>query len=162
MYDTKRRTRISIIFGGGAGRLPAIAGRVVFTGKIDLIAILLGIFILAWVPLHILALALLPEKLEGYKNAEVPMWPVVRSKKETIIVITISSLISSITSITISMLLDIHIVTNILVILAGLIMIGLSMMNLIKPTEKTTKIIFISASIFMVLAFLLWFIGVIV
>jgi len=134
----------------------------VFTGKIDLVAILLGIFILAWVPLHILALALLPETLEGYKNAEVPMWPVVRSKKETIIVTTISSLISSITAITTSLLLDIHIVINILVILAGLIMIGLSMMNLIKPTEKTTKIIFISASIFMVLAFLLWFIGVIV
>ncbi|MHA1347131.1 MAG: UbiA family prenyltransferase [Candidatus Heimdallarchaeaceae archaeon] len=162
MYDTKRRTCFSIIFGGVTGGLPAIAGRVVFTGKIDLVAILLGIFILAWVPLHILALALLPETLEGYKNAEVPMWPVVRSKKETIIVTTISSLISSITAITTSLLLDIHIVINILVILAGLIMIGLSMMNLIKPTEKTTKIIFISASIFMVLAFLLWFIGVIV
>ncbi len=155
----KRRTRFSIIFGGIAGGLPAIAGRVVFTGQIDLIGILMGIFILSWIPLHILTLALLPKTLEDYKNAEVPMWPVVRSKKETIIVITISALISSLTTIAISILLNIYIVITIVVVFAGLIIIGLSIMNLIKPTEKTTKLIFMSASLFMVIAFLLWFIG---
>lgn len=158
----KRRTHFSIIFGGVAGGLPAIAGRVVFTGRIDLIAILMGVFILSWIPLHILTLALLPKTLEGYKNAEVPMWPVVRSKKETIVVITISSLISSITAIVISMLLDIYIVIKVLTVLIGLIMIGLSIMNLIKPTDKNTKIIFVSASIFMVIAFLLWFVGIVI
>ncbi len=110
-------------------------------------------------PLHILTLALIPKTLEGYKNAEVPMWPVVRSKKETIIVITISSLISSFTAIAISILLDINIVINVIVIFVGVIMIGLSIVNLIKPTEKISKLIFKSASLFMVIAFLLWFVG---
>jgi len=87
------------------------------------------------------------------------MWPVVRSKKETIIVITISSLISSLTAIAISILLNIYIVITIVVVIAGSIMIGLSIMNLIKPTERTTKRIFKSASMFMVVAFLFWFIG---
>ncbi|MCK4895982.1 MAG: protoheme IX farnesyltransferase [Candidatus Heimdallarchaeota archaeon] len=155
----KRRTHFSIIFGGIAGGLPAIAGRVVFTGQVDLIGILMGIFILSWIPLHILTLALLPKTLEGYKNADVPMWPVVRSKKETIIVITISSLISSLTAIAISMLLNIYIVITIVVVFSGFIMIGLSIMNLINPTDKTTKLLFMSASMFMVIAFLLWFIG---
>ncbi|MHA1201263.1 MAG: protoheme IX farnesyltransferase [Candidatus Heimdallarchaeaceae archaeon] len=155
----KRRTRFSIIFGGIAGGLPAIAGRVVFTGHIDLIGILMGIFILSWIPLHILTLALLPKTLEGYRNAKVPMWPVVRSEKETIIVITISALISSLTAIAISILLNIHIVTTIVVVVAGFIIIGLSIVNLIKPKEKTTKFIFMSASLFMVIAFILWFVG---
>ncbi|MFX0184129.1 MAG: protoheme IX farnesyltransferase, partial [Candidatus Hodarchaeota archaeon] len=80
----KRRTRYSIIFGGVAGGLPAMAGRTAVIGTIDLIAIFMGLFVLCWIPLHILTLALLPKNLEGYRNANIPMWPVVKSRNQTI------------------------------------------------------------------------------
>ncbi|MHA1829878.1 MAG: UbiA family prenyltransferase, partial [Candidatus Heimdallarchaeaceae archaeon] len=38
----KRRTKYSIIFGGIAGGLPAIAGRVAVTNSIDIISLLIG------------------------------------------------------------------------------------------------------------------------
>jgi protoheme IX farnesyltransferase len=55
----KRRTRFSIIFGGIAGGLPAMAGRTAVLGVIDLVSLLVGFFVLSWIPLHILTLALI-------------------------------------------------------------------------------------------------------
>jgi len=157
----KRRTHFSIIFGGIGGGIPAITGRAVVTGNVDLIAVLLGVFVFAWIPLHFLTLALIPKNIEGYKAAGVPMWPVVRGKKETIIIITISALISTGASIAISIVLKIHLATLILTILLGTYFIIMSIWNLIKPTEKLTWRLFKQASIFMAGAFLLWFLGVV-
>ncbi|MHA1242611.1 MAG: protoheme IX farnesyltransferase [Promethearchaeota archaeon] len=69
----KRKTKYSIIFGGIAGGLPAWAGRVAITGSLDWIGFLLLIFILTWIPVHILTIALIPRNFEGYKKAKVPM-----------------------------------------------------------------------------------------
>lgn len=157
----KRRTHFSIIFGGIGGGIPAITGRVVVTGKIDLIGVLMGLFIFAWIPLHFLTLALIPKNVEGYKRAGVPMWPVVRSKKETIIIITISALISTFAAIGTSFALQINLVTLILTTILGAYFVVLSVWNLIKPTEKLTWSLFKQASMFMAGAFLLWFLGVV-
>ncbi|MHA1221883.1 MAG: heme o synthase [Candidatus Heimdallarchaeaceae archaeon] len=158
----KRRTKYSIIFGGIAGGLPAIAGRVAVTNSIDIISLLIGIFILLWIPLHILTLALIPENLQGYSEAKVPMWPVVSGKKQTLTVITLSAISSSVIAVIISFLLNLHKVSLILMIIFGTFVSLLSIKNLAKPTEKTTWLIFKIASIFMGIAFLLWYIGVMV
>ena len=68
----KRKTRFSIIFGGIAGGLPSMAGRVLAVQKIDLISVLFLLFILTWIPIHILTLAMLPKNIKGYKDAGVP------------------------------------------------------------------------------------------
>ncbi|MHA2368239.1 MAG: UbiA family prenyltransferase, partial [Candidatus Hodarchaeales archaeon] len=78
----KRRTRFSIIFGGVAGGLPALAGRTAAIDKIDIIGILLLLFVLCWIPLHILSLALVPSSFEGYLKAQIPMWPVARGETQ--------------------------------------------------------------------------------
>jgi len=160
-YWLKRRTRFSILFGGIAGALPAIAGRTAAINKIDSLAIMFGVFILAWIPMHILTLALIPKNLEGYQLAGVPMWPVVKGKDRTIIVITLSSIISAIITILISLSLKVNIVIHILACLTALFFIFLSIKNLIRPSEKTTWLIFKLASMFMVMAFLLWLLGII-
>ncbi|MHA1952981.1 MAG: heme o synthase [Candidatus Heimdallarchaeaceae archaeon] len=157
----KRRTHFSIIFGGVGGGIPAITGRAVVTGNIDLIGILMGIFIFAWIPLHFLTLALIPKNVAGYRKAGVPMWPVVRSKKETIIIITVSALVSTFAAIGTSIVLQINLVTLILTMILGAYFIVLSIWNLIKPTEKLTWRLFKQASMFMAGAFLLWFLGVV-
>ena len=48
----KRRTPLSIVFGGVAGGMPVLAGRVLALGRVDLIGILLAGSILLWIPSH--------------------------------------------------------------------------------------------------------------
>ena len=71
-----------------------MAGRVLAVQKIDLIGFLFLLFILTWIPIHILTLAMLPKNIKGYKDAGVPMWPVVSSMEETMRVIAGSAFLN--------------------------------------------------------------------
>jgi protoheme IX farnesyltransferase len=157
----KRRTKFSILFGGIAGGLPAMAGRTTFTEEVDFITLMLGLFVISWIPLHILTLALMPKNKTGYEDAGVPMWPVVSSEKQTIRVITISALISSAAALLISWELSINFVMFIHVIILSFYITFLSLKNLFNPTEERTWKIFKRASMFMGAAYLWWFFGVI-
>ena len=158
----KRKTKISIIFGGIAGGLPAVAGRVQAIGTIDVIAVLLMFFILTWIPVHILTLALFPHNLEGYRNAGVPMWPVVSSEKETMRVISGSALLNAIIMGVTAILMNIHWIVGIIIGALCVILIVLVIMDLVKPTQKLTFTIFKFASAFMLLGFVLLYVGAIV
>ncbi len=155
----KRRTKFSIIFGGIAGGLPAIAGRTAVINNIDLIGILLGLFVICWIPLHILSLSLLPENLQGYTDAKVPMWPVVSGKHQTMQVITFSALISAIISIITGILLEIHSILMIPLSFFCAYIMSLAIRNFITPTTLRTFKIFKAASIYMLLTFFLLYIG---
>jgi len=157
----KRRTKYSIIFGGIAGGLPAWAGRVAITGSLDWIGFLLLIFILTWIPVHILTIALIPRNFEGYKKAKVPMWPIVSSQAQTMRVIAISAFLSSVALYEAARLLGANWIIRIIWGVLSLIIIILSIKSLIKPTNKLTFLIFKIASLYMVLGFLLVFLGVI-
>ncbi|MCG3218770.1 MAG: UbiA family prenyltransferase, partial [Candidatus Heimdallarchaeota archaeon] len=156
----KRRTRFSILFGGIAGGLPAMAGRTAFTGEVDFITLMFGLFVIAWIPLHILTLALMPKNKLGYEKAGVPMWPVVKSEKQTIRVITLSALISSAAALIISWALSINLVMFIHVFVLSAYITYLSLKNLFNPSEETTWKIFKRASMFMGAAYMWWLGGV--
>jgi protoheme IX farnesyltransferase len=157
----KRRTKWSIIFGGIAGGLPAWAGRVAITGSLDWIGFLLLIFILTWIPVHILTIALIPRNFEGYKKANIPMWPIVSSKAQTMRVIAIGAFLSSVALYEVMQLLDANgIIRIIWAVCCGVLLI-LSIKILIKPTNKLTFLIFKIASLYMLLGFLLVLLGVI-
>ncbi len=157
----KRRTRYSIVFGGVAGGLPAIAGRTAVLGVIDLSALLMALFVLCWIPLHILTLALISKNLNGYRIARVPMWPVVSSEKQTIRVISISALLSALCILLSGLSLQIYIVALIPLAIFSAFMIFLSIANLKNPCSKRTFRIFKLASIYMAFAFLWLFVGII-
>ncbi|MFX0012955.1 MAG: protoheme IX farnesyltransferase [Promethearchaeota archaeon] len=157
----KRRTRVSIIFGGIAGGLPAIAGRTAVIGSIDLVALLMGLFVLCWIPLHILTLALIPKNLDGYKKAKVPMWPAVSSKSQTIQVITISALLSALLIVLTGIFLQIHFVAMFPLLGFSTLIVYRSLVNLIQPSNELTFKIFKLASIYMAFAFLWLFVGII-
>jgi protoheme IX farnesyltransferase len=157
----KRRTRYSIIFGGVAGGLPAMAGRTAVIGTIDFIAIFMGLFVLCWIPLHILTLALLPKNLEGYRNANIPMWPVVRSRNQTIRVITASAIICAVIIVFTGFLLEINVIAMLPLIIFCMYILFQAVANLKNPTDARTFKIFKLASMFMVFAYLLLFIGVV-
>ena len=158
----KRRTKYSIIFGGIAGGLPAMAGRVLAVQKIDLIGFLFLLFILTWIPIHILTLAMLPKNIKGYKDACVPMWPVVSSLEETMRVIAGSAFLNMIILFLIACVLDTNLIIRGTILVCCLLVIFLVIRNLIKPSEKLTFTIFKIASMFMVLGFILTYVGVLV
>jgi len=158
----KRKTRFSIIFGGISGGLPSMAGRVLAVEKIDWIGIFFLLFILTWIPIHILTLAMLPKNIKGYKDAGVPMWPVVRSLEETMRVIAGSAFLNMIILFLLACILDTNIILRGIITVCCLIVIFLVIKNLIKPSEKLTFTIFKVASMFMVLVYLLTYIGVLV
>ncbi|MFX0124269.1 MAG: heme o synthase [Candidatus Hodarchaeota archaeon] len=157
----KRRTRLSIIFGGIAGGLPAVAGRVAVIGYVDIVAILMGLFVLSWIPLHILTLALIPKNLEGYKNADVPMWPVVSSKAQTIRVITLSALLCALFIVLTGVTLQIHLILMLPLLGFSAFIVYKSLANFKHPSDHLTFRIFKLASIYMAFAFLWLFIGVV-
>jgi len=165
----KRRTKYSIIFGGIAGGLPAWAGRTAILGSLpgikffglDWVGFLFLIFILAWIPVHILTIALIPKNFKGYKDAGIPMWPVVSSEKQTMRVIAIGAFISSVALYEVAQILDANSIIRIIWGVCCVIMIILVVKNLIKPSNKITFLIFKIASLYMVLGFLLVLIGVI-
>lgn len=158
----KRRTKYSIIFGGIAGGLPAIIGRVAVIGTIDLVSITMAMFVLCWIPLHILTLALIPKNLKGYKDANVPMWPVVSSKNQTIRVISVSAILSAFMIIATGVFLKIYFLLQLPLIIFSAYIIFMSLANINKPSDQRTFKLFKLASMFMAIAFLWLFIGVVI
>ncbi|MHA2347903.1 MAG: heme o synthase, partial [Candidatus Hodarchaeales archaeon] len=152
-YWLKRRTRYSIIFGGIAGGLPALAGITAVTGSITPVGVMMALFVLCWIPLHILTLALLPKNLRGYRNANVPMWPVVRSEVETILVITLSAVLSAVLVVMSGIALKIDLVLMIPLLGFNLFILFQSLKNFRNPCPKRTFKIFKMASVLMAFAF---------
>ncbi|MHA1942564.1 MAG: heme o synthase, partial [Candidatus Hodarchaeales archaeon] len=160
-YWLKRRTRYSIIFGGVAGGLPALAGITAVTGSITPVGVMMALFVLCWIPLHILTLALLPKNLRGYRNANVPMWPVVRSEVETILVITLSAVLSAVLVVMSGIALKIDLVLMIPLLGFNLFILFQSLKNFRNPCPKRTFKIFKMASVLMAFAFFWLFVGVV-
>ena len=77
----KRSTAQNIVIGGAAGALPPMVGWAAVTGSISIESIALFALIFVWTPPHFWALALV--KNDDYKQAGVPMLPVVAGAAET-------------------------------------------------------------------------------
>jgi protoheme IX farnesyltransferase len=155
----KRRTRFSIIFGGISGGLHVLAGGLVVTGVIDPAGLLMSLFVLCWIPMHILTLAMLPENLENYRKAGVPMWPVVRSREETVRVITLSALLSGMIIFAISHLMGLSHAFMSPIYALSAYMVYVAAINFSKPSLDRIFFLFKVASIFMALSFLWLFLA---
>ena len=77
----KRLTPQNIVIGGAAGSFPPMIGWAAVTGDITLMPIILFAIIFLWTPPHFWALSLLIK--DEYKNAKVPMLPVVAGEEKT-------------------------------------------------------------------------------
>ena len=77
----KRSTPQNIVIGGAAGAIPAVVGWSAVTGTIELPALAMFAIIFYWTPPHFWALSMRYEK--EYREAGVPMMPVVYGKDET-------------------------------------------------------------------------------
>ncbi|MBI5351559.1 MAG: protoheme IX farnesyltransferase [Chloroflexi bacterium] len=89
----KRRTAWSIVWGGISGAMPILAGRVLATGHIDLVGILLALAILFWIPTHTLTFSI--KFREDYANAEIPTFPSTYGDTFTRATIAVSSVLAA-------------------------------------------------------------------
>jgi protoheme IX farnesyltransferase len=71
----KRRTWLNILFGSGAGAMPAIGGWVAARGALEPGAIIMGLLVVAWIPMHIWFIAMYYR--DDYASAGIPMAPIV-------------------------------------------------------------------------------------
>ena len=87
----KRRTPYNIVIGGAAGATAPLIGWAAATGHISMSAWLMFLIIFIWTPPHFWALALVVKN--DYKEANVPMLPVVAGDRRTRIEIAVYSVL---------------------------------------------------------------------
>ena len=90
----KRRTWHNIVIGGAAGAFPPLVGWAAVTNDLPPLALYLFAIIFVWTPVHFWALALLLK--DDYAAAGVPMLPVVKGERYTVVQIGIYGVITAI------------------------------------------------------------------
>jgi heme o synthase len=92
----KRRTWTNIVIGGAAGAFPPLVGWAAVTGDLSPLAWCLFGIIFLWTPVHFWALALLIK--DDYARAGVPMLPVVRGERATVVQIAFYAVLTVVIS----------------------------------------------------------------
>jgi protoheme IX farnesyltransferase len=156
----KRRTPLSILFGGISGGMPAMAGRALALGRVDAVGVLLAIGVLLWIPSHILTLA--THYAREYRLAGVPVWPNVYGPRATRRTVAAASLGAAVALGTAGWLLEIHPTALIILLLMGLGLSGMALAVLIRPSERLNWRLFKAASIYMLGSFVCLTIGAVV
>ncbi len=155
----KRRTAWSIVWGGISGGMPILAGRVLGTGTIDYIGILLAVSILLWIPTHILTFSLTGRHSDDYRRAGIPTFPSVYGPGKTRIIIALSSTGAAL-SIALGCFalgLEGGYIRLLSVLTAGTI--GLSVFSIYQPSDRVDFGLFKYASLYMLGAMLMLVLG---
>jgi protoheme IX farnesyltransferase len=162
VYTTwlKRRTPLSIIFGGVSGGMPVLAGRVLGLGRVDAVGILLAGSVLLWIPSHILTLA--TRYAADYERAGVPVWPNVYGSRATRLLIAGANLVNTLVLTGAGLLLRIQRLALLALLAMSIGMFMLSAWQLLAPSERRNWLLFKAASLYMLASSLLVTLGTIV
>lgn len=149
----KRRTAWSIVWGGISGGMPILAGRVLGTGSLDWVGILLALSILFWIPTHIMTFNM--KYHEDYKAAGIPTFPLTYGFTVTRIIVAISSMIAAI-SISVAAY-GIGMTWGYLRVLIPLSigLLTLAILSLMRPSQRVNFRLFKYASLYMLSSMLL-------
>jgi len=143
----KRRTPLSILFGGIAGGMPVLAGRTLGIGSIDLVGLLLALAVLLWIPTHILTFSI--KYAEDYRRAGIPTFPTVYRIDITRKVITISTTAAVLTMFVAAILVGMTSGCLRLLAVFGVTLVGLAAVSMARPAPKLNFLLFKSASLYM-------------
>ncbi len=143
----KRRTSWSIIWGGISGGMPILAGRVLATGQIDLVGLLLMMAILFWIPTHILTFNM--RYLDDYQSAGVPTFPSTYGFEVTRAIVAAASI--GVAAVMIGV--QAGALRLMAVLSSGLLL--LSFATVFRPSELVNYSLFKYASIYMLAAMIL-------
>ncbi len=154
----KRRTPWSIIWGGIAGGMPALAGRVLGLGMIDWVGLMFALAVLLWIPTHIMTFSLRYRK--DYAKAGVPTFPAVYGERTTSIIIALSSIATAIAMALAAYGIGITwgYMRLLIVLSCGLLAMAIS--SMLRPSIKMNFGLFKFASLYMLSSMLLVALGV--
>lgn len=153
----KRRTPWSILWGGLSGGMPVLAGRVLGTGQLDSIGVLLAVAVVLWIPTHIMTFNL--RHLDDYQKACVPTFPSRYGIRITRISIALSSMGTAFAFVlgAVAIGLAWGYLQVLAVMTAGILI--LAYVCLVKPSERKNLMLFRLASLYMLSAMLLILVG---
>ena len=156
----KRRSPWSILFGGISGGMPILAGRVLRTGKVDGLGLLLALSVLTWIPAHIMTLAM--KYADDYREAGVPTWPTVYGFVSARHFIALSNGLRIVALVGAGWLLEICSYGMALLGVSGTVMLGLSLWSICRPSARLNDVLFKFASIHMLGSTVLLTLGTVV
>jgi heme o synthase len=136
----KRTSQSNIILGGFSGGAPALIGYIAVTFQHVEIGIAMAGLVFFWIPTHIWSLAL--HVKEDYKKANVPMLPVVSSESKSVRIIALTTLMMVVFSILPFFFNQFGLIYLLTATVFGIVMIFLSVWLLLKPSEKTSWLVF--------------------
>ncbi|HEX8990718.1 MAG TPA: heme o synthase [Anaerolineales bacterium] len=149
----KRRTCWSIVWGGIAGAMPVLSGRVLAVNHIDPIGVLLAASILFWIPTHTLTFSL--KFSEDYRAASVPTFPDRYGVRFTRLAIATSSILAGVAMIVASIWIGVAEGILALIIILSVVLLFLAATVLLRPSDKTNLRLYKYASIYMLCTMLL-------
>lgn len=139
----KRTTAQNIVIGGAAGALPPLIGWVSVTDQLSIEPIILFLIIFLWTPPHFWALSLY--SAEDYKQANIPMMPVVAGLKSTKLQMLVYTILLAIVTILPFMLGFAGLIYLLISVVLNLIFLSLViMLNLDSQNKLAVKTFFFS------------------
>ncbi len=153
----KRRTCWSILWGGVSGGMPILAGRVLATGRLDLIGVLLTLAILFWIPTHTLTFSI---KFDAdYRSAGIPTFPSTYGLTVTRATIAVSTILAALSIGWSGILIGIQagMLRLIAVLATGLLLISFT--SVTRPSERANFALFRYASFYMLATMILLAMG---
>jgi len=155
----KRRTPYSIILGGLAGGMPALAGRVLAVGQVDVVGVLLALAVLLWIPTHIMTFSIRYD--QDYRNAGIPTFPSAYGVQVTRVIIALSSLAAASAMIVAAIIIGMTwgYLRLLAVLSAGLLILAIG--SMVRPSDRLNFGLFKYASTYMLSSMLLVMIGTI-
>lgn len=149
----KRRTCWSIVWGGVAGAMPVLAGRVLATGSIDPIGVLLAASVLFWIPTHTLTFSL--KFVDDYCIAGVPTFPSTYGDRVTRMMIALSSVLAGLTMSAAAVWIGTAEGILALIIVLSAVLLFLAATVVVNPSDRTNFRLYKYASLYMMLSMLL-------
>lgn len=149
----KRRICWSIIWGGIAGGMPILAGRVLGVGAIDMTGLLLSLSVLFWIPTHIMTFSM--RYYEDYQAAGLPTFPSTYGLSVTRVILAISSLLAAISIGVAGVLIGMEwgYLRLLVVLSAGLLILAVA--SVFRPSERVNFGLFKYASLYMLTSMLM-------
>jgi protoheme IX farnesyltransferase len=153
----KRRSPFSIIIGGLAGGMPALAGRVLAVGRVDEVGLLLALGVLLWIPTHMMTFSI--KHQVDYARAGVPTFPAAYGLVTTRKVIASSTLLA--VSVLFAAAWHTGLPGELLAMMAasGGLLLAFVFMGLLRPGPRTNFALYKGASIYLLVSMLLLIAG---
>ena len=149
----KRRSAWSILWGGMAGGMPILAGRVLAIGHVDLVGLGLALVIVCWIPSHNLTLSILYST--DYRNAGVPTILNSYGETATHFLVAFSSILVAIIMTYVFSYLGLRGPLMGLFFAISLVLVGLAVFSWLNPARKLLATTYKYSSMYLLLSTLL-------